>query len=84
MTPTDGYLPLPPDERKRLAHWLTQLDPIPDINAGRWWSMCHGSEYVSLKEMRILSDQAPPYGMALDIIRGNCRLLKVEEVIAST
>ena len=80
MTPEDGYLTLTPDESKRLAHWLTQLEPLPDINSGRWWSMCHGSEYVSLKEMRILSDQAPPAGFALDIIRGNCRLLNVEDV----
>ena len=69
---SNRIIDLSPIERQRLAAWLTQLDPVRGINRGRWVQLADGStEYISHRELSTLMDVAPPYGMALDIIRGH-------------
>ena len=71
---------LNPRERVRLAAWLSQLEPVRAINPGRWQQLCDGStDYISQKELQILSDQAQPVSYASDIIRGTVEI-KVSEV----
>jgi len=65
------FLTLSTEESKRIAAWLSQLDPLPEINSGRWWCLCHGSDWISLREMKALADHAPLGWMLVDILRGD-------------
>ncbi|GAH45864.1 unnamed protein product [marine sediment metagenome] len=80
MTPENGFLTLSPEESKRLANYLSQLDPLPGVNSGRWWTLCHGSDYIQLKEYKIIADESPMGGILMDIIKGTASLRAVDSV----
>ena len=72
---SNRIIDLSPIERERLATWLSQLEPVTAINRGRWVQLTDGStDYISHRELAHLMDVAPPYGMALDIIRGHAEV----------
>ena len=67
-------------DSKRLSAWLSQLEPVREINPGRWQQLCDGStDYISHNELAHLMDVATPCGYALDVIRGTCSV-QVQEV----
>jgi len=70
----EDFLNLSSEESKRLAAWLSQLDPLPEINSGRWWYLCHGSTWVSHRELKALADFAPMGWMLADILKGTVTL----------
>ncbi len=78
MHPEDKYLTLRPEESERLAAYLSQLPPVPDINSGRWWTLCHGSDYISIKEYKLIADESPLGHMMLDILKGTAKLRAIE------
>lgn len=62
-------------ERVRLAAWL-QFEQKPDrFNKGRWQQILDlSSDYISCKELRLLSDYIQPFGFAYQVITGECNL----------
>ena len=62
-------------DSERLQKWLTLFDvPPAGINRGRYFSMRAGTRWISIKELEVLNDAFPPYGMATDVIRGGVEI----------
>ena len=62
-------------DSERLKKWLDLFEVPPDgINRGRFFGMQEGTRWISTKELVILNNEFPPYGMATEIIRGGMEI----------
>lgn len=65
-------------DSERLKKWLELFDIPPEgINRGRYFPMQLGTRWISTKELEVLNDSFPPYGMATDVIRGGVEVHQV-------
>ena len=73
--PEPRIIHLTEQDSERLKKWLALFEVPPEgINRGRYFSMQFGTRWISIKELEVLNDAFPPYGMATDVIRGGVEI----------